>query len=258
MSCQGYCLIWSSRPRRVAQGRNRPGARRCTSGHIIGWVNPCLIHGRRGRDNPFTSTIPEDILTPVKCRRSVPLQLFAAESLHRIRSGVDVKVAMGPAANARILDVSDFPKDEDLTVGKWTVVSAYLLFDMQVRGQFFAKPSIIEARSPTWYHALQSAKDSILRRASAPSPSSSLHKGPRYVPYPSGRPGSFQSGDGPRGAAGPSLCLNSSMGGTLAEGTLRAVQVHVAKGVGDPKHPRCSRRGRGLQGQLCCLTNSPD
>jgi hypothetical protein len=189
----------------------------------------------------------------VKCRRTVPLQLFAAESLHRIQSGVDIKyikVATGPAANAHILDISDFPKDEDLSVGKWTVCynmflafmtdhsksrvlqgllghfdamlkdpefhswfSAYLLFNIQVWGQFFAKPSIIKARSPTWYHALQSAKDSILCRVSTPSSSSSSHRGPRYAPYPSGHPGSFQSGDGPHGAAGPSLCLRCGLFG---------------------------------------------
>jgi hypothetical protein len=155
---------------------------------------------------------------------------------------------MGPAANARILDISDFPKDEDLMVGEWTVryntflafmvdhskprvlrgllahfdamlkdpefhswFSAYLLFDMQVHDQFFAKPSIIKARSPTWFQALQSAKDLILCRASTPSSSSFSHKGPRYAPYPSGRPGSFQLGDGPCGASGPSLCLRCGL-----------------------------------------------
>jgi hypothetical protein len=228
---------------------------------------PALFTDSEAALNPFTThdnTIPEDILTLVKCRRSVPLQLFAAESLRRIRSGLDIKyikVATGPAANARILDISDFPKDEDLSMGEWTVCyntflafmtehsepkvlrgllahfdamlkdpefsswfPAYLLFDMQICNQFFAKPSIIDATSHTWYQALQSAKDSILRKATVSSSASPSHKGQRYAPYTTGRPGSFQSGDGSRGPAGPSLCLRCGLYGDHRAASCKSVE----------------------------------
>jgi hypothetical protein len=213
---------------------------------------PALFTDSEVALNPFTThdnMIPEDILALVKCRRSVLLQLFAAESLRRIWSGLDIKyikVATGPAANACI--ISDFPKDEDLSMGEWTVCynkflafmmehsepkvlrgllahfdamlkdpefsswfPAYLLFDVQIRNQFFAKPSIIDATSHTWYQALQSAKDSILRKVTVSLSASPSYKGQRYAPYTTGRPGSFQSGDGSRGPAGPSLCLRCGL-----------------------------------------------
>ncbi|TFY77144.1 hypothetical protein EWM64_g6870 [Hericium alpestre] len=74
-------------------------------------------------------SIPRDITILARCGRSPPLTLFAPATIERIRAGIGIKytkIATGPYENTRVLDISEFPPEETLSIFDW--ITCYQTF----------------------------------------------------------------------------------------------------------------------------------
>ncbi|KAJ7613012.1 hypothetical protein FB45DRAFT_729304, partial [Roridomyces roridus] len=146
-------------------------------------------------------SIPLAIFSLAKNGISPPLTLFMPDSLDRIRSSnvKTMKHGTGESTKVTVMDVSDFPNEDDLDQATWTTCynrfltfvevasgekifrgfaahfnemlsdpalatwfQAYRAFDKRVRAQFFTKPYIIDVKDGKYRLALQSAKDTFL------------------------------------------------------------------------------------------------
>ena len=162
---------------------------------------------------PYDSSIPNDITVLAACKQSPPLSLFTTTSLEQIRSrkGLKfVKIATGPFENTRVLDLSDFPADDQLSPTTWCLAyntylnwmdkhadrnilkgwvshhkamvhdpdfqkffQAYVSFDKDIRTQFFADPFIIDPDNTIWHTTLLNKKVAL---------------GPTHLPPPAPQP----------------------------------------------------------------------
>ncbi|PPQ76790.1 hypothetical protein CVT26_001757 [Gymnopilus dilepis] len=161
------------------------------------------------------TSIPEPIKLLVKYRHCPPLALFTTDSLERIKIGRNIKYTKigtgehGPA-NTKILDVSDFPSDCDLSYVEWiqayntflsfltTVLDknlckgfldhwdgmlkdpgfakwfpAYRRFDQRIRQAFFTHPFVLDTKDGEYTKALMEAKTDYTNTLSIASTSTS-------------------------------------------------------------------------------------
>ncbi|KAJ6453350.1 hypothetical protein C8R45DRAFT_801347, partial [Mycena sanguinolenta] len=168
------------------------------------------------------NTIPVAIYSLAKNGISPPLNLFLPTSLERIRSSnvKTVKHGTGETSKVTVIDLTDFPSEEDLDLATWctcyntfliflegssgariiqgfaahynrvltdpdlsTWFPAYRDFDRRIRAQFFTKLYIIE-HDNEYRSALQTAKNSflMLNRLSGSAGSTSNPRANSYRP----------------------------------------------------------------------------
>ncbi|KAJ7716253.1 hypothetical protein DFH07DRAFT_973950 [Mycena maculata] len=147
------------------------------------------------------NSIPSAVFSLAKNGLSPPLTLFLPASLERIRSSnvKTVKHGTGETTKVTVIDVSNFPDEDDLDQANWcttyntfltflesavgprifesfarhynrmltdpelaTWFRAYRSFDKKIRAQFFTTPYIIDINDAKYRSALQSAKNSFL------------------------------------------------------------------------------------------------
>ena len=164
-------------------------------------ITGTLFHDAEVTNNklaPFDSSIPNDITVLAACKQSPPLSLFTTSALEQIRNrkGLKfVKIATGPFENTRVLDLTDFPTDDQLSPTTWCLAYntflnwmdkhadknilkgwvthhdamvhdpdfqrfflAYVAFDKDIRTQFFADPFIIDPNDTIWRTTLLNKK----------------------------------------------------------------------------------------------------
>ncbi|KAJ6594990.1 hypothetical protein B0H10DRAFT_2329445 [Mycena sp. CBHHK59/15] len=171
----------------------------------------------RAHDN----SIPSAVFSLAKNGLSPPLTLFLPASLERIRSSnvKTVKHGTGETTKVAVIDVSDFPDEDNLDQANWcttyntfltflesavgprifesfahhynrmltdpelaTWFRAYRSFDKKIRAQFFTTPYIIDVNDTEYRSALQLAKDSFFMSTRALSASSAAKGGPTAPP----------------------------------------------------------------------------
>ena len=156
------------------------------------------------RYNPEDDTFPRDISVLAESHISPPLSLFLTSSLERLRNRTNLtykKVGAG-AHPDRVLDITSFPKDTDLSASDWMTAyqrfiifsqsvmnpeisegfsnhykhvsrlknwdqwfSAIVDFDTKLCSQFWAKPFPINIYSEEYRSGFQASKDDILMAA---------------------------------------------------------------------------------------------
>jgi hypothetical protein len=165
-------------------------------------IEGTLFHDAVAMQNRFEtydSSIPNDITLLAACEYTPPLSLFTTEALERIRNRKSlkfVKLGTGRYENTRVLDVTNFQADEDLTPTTWCLAyntflnwmskraqgrvlegwtahhdamvndpefqmhfQAYVSFDKEVRSRFFTNgPFIIDPTDFRWSNALVNKK----------------------------------------------------------------------------------------------------
>jgi hypothetical protein len=104
-------------------------------------VEGTLFHDAEASQNKFetyNTSIPNNITLLAACDIAPPLPLFTTEALEHIRNRKNlkfVKVGTGQYENTRVLDVSDFPVDEDLSPTSWCLAYNTFLNWMSKRAQ---------------------------------------------------------------------------------------------------------------------------
>jgi hypothetical protein len=192
-------------------------------------IDGTLFHDAEAAQNKFEtydSSIPNDITLLAACDYTPPLPLFTTEALECIRNRKDlkfVKLGTGRYENTRVLDVSDFPADEDLSPTSWclayntflnwmskraqgkilegwtahhdamvndpefqTHFQAYVSFDKELRSRFFTNgPFIIDPSNFHWSNALINKKIAYSTKALTTNTSSqdNASRNRRYQPY---------------------------------------------------------------------------